>query len=81
MLMFLFICYMFACLNIQNFYVFYSYIIAVMFFCCFILVILSLFCVYIDLLRCLMYMILICVYFTMCWVKDDLINEFNESYE
>ena len=46
-------------------------------FYCFILVILSLFCVYIDLLRCLMYMILICVYFTMCWVRDDLINEFN----
>ena len=48
-------------------------------FYCFILVILSLFCVHIDLLRCLMYMILICVYFTMCWVRDDLINEFNQS--
>ena len=49
-------------------------------FYCFILVILSLFCVYIDLLRCLMYMILICVYFTMCWVRDDLINEFNHNH-
>ena len=48
-------------------------------FYCFILVILSLFCVYIDLLRSLMYMILICVYFIMCWVRDDLINEFNQS--
>ena len=26
-----------------------------------------------------MYMILICVYFTMYWVRDDLINEFNQS--
>ena len=28
-------------------------------------------------LRCVMYMILICVYFTMYWVRADLINEFN----
>ena len=70
---------MLVCLNIQNLYVFYLYIIAVMFlfFYSFILVILFLFCVYIDLLRCVMYMILICVYFTMYWVRDDLINEFN----
>ena len=74
----IFIHFFLACLNIQNFYVFYSYIIAVMF-SLYILVILSIFCVYNDLLRCLMYMILICVYFTMCWVRDDLINELNQS--
>ena len=35
--------------------------------------------IYIDLLRRVMYIILICVYFTMYWVRDDLINEFNQS--
>ena len=39
-----------------------------------------LFCVYNDLLRCLVYMILICVYFTMYWVTGDLMNKFNHYY-
>ena len=71
--------YMLVCLNIPNFYEFFFYIITVM---VFFVVLFWFFCFYsvytLTWLRCVMYMILIYVYVTMYWVRNDLINEFNQ---
>ena len=65
---------MIVCLNIPMCFI---CILPLWCFYCSILVTLFLFCVCIDLLRCLIYMILVCVYFTMHWFRDDLIYEFD----
>ena len=69
---------MLACLNIQNFYAFYSYIIAVMFWLFYSGYPVFVLCINRHIAMFNVYDFNLCIV-TMCWVRDDLINEFNQS--